>query len=390
MKKLFKLFLVIVLFYLLFNMFINKNTNTINYQVKNIETFNIKEVYENNKYYYEININGITFNFDVNYKLKKKNVIDVKTYKDSNYICILPVFESNKTYTDIICKKNDIQYLYNTMEDKPYDLVQFRNNLIDIYRNSEISSEFKSLGFLKIYTDNFEENKYVIVNNYKGVYLLSKNYIKDVALFNSDVYNQNIKGVIEKYYIIADYNEKHEFSKFNIVDIETGKISVLKTKYKISIESVLQGIYNNKLYIYDEDNKKQYEVDPLKMTCNIVGTDKKGIKLYNTEFKTYKISEIKDFRFNFDKYEENLKTIDGDETYYYLSGDYIYKKYYASENKTTLFKNIYNEIKYNKDYICALKDSDIYCYDGINSVKKMLNYKELLFNRNITFYAYRK
>lgn len=390
MKKLFKFILVIILFYLLFNLLLGKTSDTISYQIRGNETFNIKEIHNSKSYYYEVTTNGIVFNFDVNYKLNRKNIVDVKFYKDNNYICILPIFEKNKTYTDIICKKDDLQYLYNTMNDRTYDLIQFRNSLTSIYEIGLNSSEYKSFDFIKLYVDNLEEDKYIVINNYKGVYLFSKNYNKSITLFNNDIYNQEIKGVIGKYYIVADYNEKHEFSNFNIVDIETGKVNVLKTNYKISIESIFQGIYDNKMYIYDSDNKVQYEINPFKMICQIVGNEKKGIKIFNQEFKTYQISELKDFKFNENRYEDSLIVLEGNKEYYYLKGDNFYKKYYNSEIETILFKNIYGEIRYSNNYICMLKNDDIYCYDGIGEIRKVVNYKEFLFNKNITFYNYIK
>lgn len=385
MKKIIRLLTIILVFYLIFNYFLGKGNDPIQYKIKD---FSIREIHDKDTYF-EVNINGLEFNFWVFNDLNKKSITNIKYYTDDEYKCIFPIFKDNKTYIDIICLKNGVQYLYNTIDNIPEKLIEFRKEQ-DYY--SETTDEISHLDMLTIYKNNLLEDKYLIINSYKGIYILNKNSQKEVTLFEKDIYNPSIKYLLDKYYIIADYNQEHDFSSFFIVDIETGKKSTLKTKYSISLDSIIQGVYEDNLYLYDNDSKIQYKINPKKMSITIAGTEKKGIKIYNGELATYKINEIKDFKFKKETLIEKYNLLGTTEnTYYYSLNKNIYKAHKNNINKLTyLFKNNYEIVKYDKDYLCMLENDTIYCYNELKGIKKIVTNKELTFNKNLTYELYSK
>lgn len=389
MRKVIKLLIVISTLYLLFNYLLGRNSDLIQYRIN--ENFSIKETSNKDSVYFEIGINGIEFNFQIYEKLNKKAISKIEYYSGDEYKCILPIFKNNKIYTDIICLKNGVQYLYNTMNNNE-EVTKFRNELG--YFNDITNEDIKNFDLLTIYKNNLLEDKYIIINSYKGLYILSNGIQKEIPLFSKDIYNQTIKYLVGKFYVIADYNQNHDFSNFNIIDIETGKNNVLKTNYNFSYDSIIQGIYDNKLYLYDIESKIQYKIDIYKMVVEICGSEKKGIKIYNKELKIYNLKDIENFYFQyeetFNKYKLLNNYLQGN-VYYYLLNNSIYKAYFNNPDKLTyLFTNNYDTIKYSKDYMCMLENDTLYCYDETIGVKKILQNKEFSFNKNLTYEVYAK
>lgn len=77
------------------------------------------------------------------------------------------------------------------------------------------------------------------MSNYKGFYDLKNK--KNVQLFKKDIYNQTLNYFLDKYYIVADYNQTYEFDKLIIVDMTTGKqkkLSVILKYHLIHIYKV--------------------------------------------------------------------------------------------------------------------------------------------------------
>ncbi|MDD3187502.1 MAG: hypothetical protein PHD02_03405 [Bacilli bacterium] len=385
MKKLVLYLLILISFYLIFNYFISKSSYIIEYS---ISSYNVKEYREKEGLYFEIIANGLIYNFMINKNLSRKAIKNIDYYSDDSYNCLMPIFDDNKTYTDVICQKENIQYFYNGIVSPSLDLTTFRNNFI----NEETSIDTSTLDFNIIYNDSLLEDEYIILNSYRGINIISKDSNKNIDLFDNDIYSPAINGLVGKYYIIANYNQRYHFTSFYIIDVETGKKDEISTSYNINTDAIIQGIYNNELYIYDSENKTQYKINPYKKTIKKINTNKLTI-LSENKLETYNSSELNNYQFDYSFTLNSKEVIQkiSNNGYYYLIGSNIYMGYNINVDKLTyLFNNNYDTIKYNNNYACMLKGEYLYCYDKIFGLRLVLENKELNFNKNLSFEVYSK
>jgi len=192
-----------------------------------------------------------------------------------------------------------------------------------------------------------------------------------------------------------------QFRNFYIIDMINGKVETIKAPNYISFDSYIQGIVDNKIYIYDKDNEKQYMINSKEKTVKEVGNNKKKIKYYEQN-KWEKITTTKankNLTFNlieeeleFQKYDEVYHVGGEVSGYYYLlekqeTGYHLYRT--PSQNKKMITyistvndtKNIY----LLDDYVYFLDGQFIKYYHDTTGVRTLLEYRELEFNKNIIF-----
>ena len=126
MKKLIKLLMVLIILYFGIEIsFINFNKGHIlEYKIKsNKKTFNIKEIYvqkkkhEKTNYYFEIQVDDVIFNYQTYNNYNRANYIIKKIdyFEDSSYKCINIKDKNDKSISDVICIKDNIEYYYNSI-----------------------------------------------------------------------------------------------------------------------------------------------------------------------------------------------------------------------------------------------------------------------------------
>ena len=171
----------------------------------------------------------------------------------------------------------------------------------------------------------------------------------------------------------------------------------------ISFDSYIQGIVDNKVYLYDKDSKIQYEIDVTKKT--IVKYSSNDIHYYkNGEWTTMTIKEANDeTKFSnaiIDYTDENYSRIDkiGEKQGYY----YLYKKNgqnydvyrmdsQSKEGLIYLFStNTIDSICYVNGYVYYVNGDKIQAYHDSFGIRTMVQYSELEFNKNLNFNVYSK
>lgn len=405
MKKLFFMLIILFILYLgiqfAFYWFSGGQENE--YKIKNENNiFEIKEIsnFDNNSYLYEVKINETLFSFQIfnDYNKDYKVLKDIYYYKDEDYECILPVFKGEKLFTDVMCMNNGyLVYYHNINNDNVtnfvdginiYDEKQFKDNA-----NSEIKEG------ITIYKDNLVENHYLSFTNYKGIYNINSKFdysIYNVTLFKNDVYNQKLGIFVNNYYVVADYNEKDSFNKINVIDLVSLKTSTIVSNKSISLDSYIQGIVDNKIYLYDKENNVQYEIDPSKETIIKLSNE---IKYYNGTWSTMSVKEAKEekkFIVDTVDYDDNqYEKIDQTDSYYYLykKNGTKYDCYRINkQNKSGLIYLFTTDslelINYVGNYVYFINDNDVYVFNDLFGIKKIINYKEIEFNKNIKFYVF--
>jgi len=297
MRKLLSTIIILFLFYIglqiLFNLFGGGHSST--YSIKNENnTFEIREVFINSKdfkgYDLEVSKDDEVYNFQTMHNLfgASRVIKNILSFESDNYKCILPLFHNNLNLIDFICKKDNVQYLYQSIKGNDKDLDDFILKSKDLGYNEEQfyddKLEVKIVETMTAYVNNIVKDHFVTINNYRGIFTINTvnlQRMNNVPLFNSDTYKRPISALVDKYYITADYNQRFAFDKFKIVDITTNKTFDLFINGKIEHTSYVQGVYENKMYLLDTYNKKQYEVRINPFVIVEVGNDKVGVKQLN-------------------------------------------------------------------------------------------------------------
>ena len=414
MKRMFGLLLILLIGYfslqLIFR-FIDKG-HTEEYNITtNGQVFSIKEIYtvntdEDDNYYLEIKVNEDTFDMQIydNLNMSKRIITDIYYY-DADYKCILPVINKEK-YGNVICKIDDTYYNYQDLKGKSESLDLFVKNLnIDEKEQQELANKNK----ITVY-DNLIDKHYIALETYKGITTINKknmSTIVDINLFEKDIYTKDISCFIDKYYLVADYNKQTKFNEFKLVDITNNKVKTIKYDYDISLDSYILGTYENKVYLFDNSTKKEYEIDVKKETIIEVGNTNIGIKILvngnfeninaytvyqnKTTFTPYEVS----YTFNNQNYDLVLKVGKEKSGYYYIfeTVGNTYKVYRSNIqnkiNKTYLFETNSTELLYSKDSVYYLDGKTLKRYDNQGN-KIVLEYSELEFNNNIKIGLFNK
>lgn len=370
------------------------------------ETYTRRRKNEIDNYYFEIEANDTLFSIQIYEGFNKRNnIIDkIKYFEDEIYTCILPIFKGKKVLTDVICEKDNKYYNYSSIKNDDSKLDKFVSKLSKYgYDSNQYDDKLKKVkdnSAIIIY-DNMIKNHYLSVENYKGIYLLSKNKIKNIKIFDNDVYTKTINLYLNKYYAVADYNEKYTFNELYLFDIKTGKKKTIITDRALDLDLNVQGYVDNKFYLYDKIDKVQYKVDIDSKQINKSGDSDVGIitykngsydvsSAYNNNdimFTSYSI----DTNFNGKEYAKVDKVGNHLSGYYYLyekKNDY-YNVYQVNvQNKeviTYLFKTTdINSVRYYKNYIYYKDGTMIKYYNNFGS-KTVIKYKELEFNKTLQF-----
>ena len=170
---------------------------------------------------------------------------------------------------------------------------------------------------------------------------------------------------------------------------------------------ITNNTYENKVYLFDNSTKKEYEIDVKKETIIEVGNTNIGIKILvngnfeninaytvyqnKTKFTPYEVS----YTFNNQNYDLVLKVGKEKSGYYYIFEKVgnIYKVYRSNIqnkiNKTYLFETNSTELLYSKDSVYYLDGKTLKRYDNQGN-KIVLEYSELEFNNNIKIGLFNK
>lgn len=371
--------------------------DSINYKLNiNENKLKIKEIVNNDNYYIEIKTNKNIYPFRIYEDLsnKRKVVKDIYLYKDDNIECVLPVI-NDELYTDMVCYKDEILYNYynlvgnNTSLDKYVNSIELYN--INEFENKAINTE--TIGTIK-YNIFTNLSNTVAITTYKGLTINDN----EINLFKKDIYNNKLSTFIDNYYIIADYEKNYSFNYFYVVNLDNRKINKLESKNDISYDSYIQGIVDNKIYLYDKDNEVQYEIDVKGSSIDIISSDN-YIKYYsnNKWEKMNKTKANKEIYFNYetlDNYFTSYDFVEETDNYYYLlkKDGISYKLYRVDKDNIDVYKYLLDvpttNIYFSNDYLYYVYKNKLFYYSDGTGLKTILENSELEFNDTIKYYIY--
>lgn len=396
MKKIIKLVIVLFLIFILLQLFvlILKKEHNVVYEIKNSKkVFKIEERLFNNNYYIKINKDDYVFSFKVsnNYFKKKKIIREIEFYEIDDVLCIYPVLD--KDNLGIYCSNKKIAYTYSYNND---NLDGFVDDLKDkgYVLNYHDNNEFNKirLGKTVVYEDNLVDDTYIYVWKYDGFYTISKEGLEELKVFDNDTYVNDLGILVNNYYVIPNYDQRLEVDTFYVFNLINNKKKMIKSKNKISKDSYINGIVDDKIYIFDVDNLLQYEINPKKKKIKEVGNKKNEGLFYDGKWHNISVYDLRDeqikFSTSYDYLEDivdvtSLKYISkNDELYYYLDFDDNFFVYDSISDVKTLLFNV-SSLSYVTnvlDDIYFIKENTLYLYNKSVGIKAIFVYEELRFN----------
>ena len=384
-----KRYIILIVFLIILVIFIRKTNNKIiKYKIKaNNEVFSIIEKNNKNYYYYNIKWNKNEYPIDI-FKsgIKKKSINKIYSYSDDLYSCILPLF-NGEILTDIMCYKDSILYNYHSIKNENAKLDKYVESIkeYNIFDENAIT-ENKYNNIITFYDDI---GKSISITTYKGI--ISKE--KDIKIFDRDVYSNKISAYVDKYYITADYNSNYEFNNFYIVNLNDNEISTVKVKNPISFDSYVQGIVDNKVYIFDPENEIQYEIDAKNKKISI--TSDENIKYYsNKKWSRVSVKQAKkELLFDYSSldniYNEYDKVYENGYYYYGIKKNKLYR---INKNSMKVKKYLIDlpvdKITIHDNYLYYVDDNELFYYSDITGLRVVLTNREFEFNKYIKYYIY--
>lgn len=389
MKK-YKNFLLIIIVIMLipFLLKIIKKDHIITYKKNNYEInekFSIKE--KQHKYQFTIKNKNekYTFFIEENLNKNKKVIKEIEKYKEGNITCIIPKYIRKKLYNTYCLEDNKQVSNYYLKDNENYKKIL---NKIKKYKINPIKTSDKKIKYknIDIYQNNIIDNYAYIIWNYKGIYILKNNEILSQKFLDYDLYDNIMSTVTSRYFVLFENTSVNGIENVHCYDLKKDKYKLIKLEDKISKDSYINGVYQDKIYITDKRKKVQYTLDVKKEKLEEVGNEELDyIKYRNGKEELLNKSDFFLEEVYFNNYNITDKNIDSTDiseennTIYYKKDNSFYKRY---ENNDILLFNLDNVKEWSiqdKD-ILLLQANEVYLYNENNGLNKILEFNELNYN----------
>lgn len=385
------LVVVIVLSHSVLKLFI-KSHNII-YKVNN--NYEVEEHYQysKNNHQYSIIIrrknNNYSYILNNNLHKKKKIIKEIKTFKNKNLTCIIPIYKKNislKSYCSINNRQVSNSYLIMSNNEE-YNLLldKLKKYNINIYEKNTTKTKYKQL---KVYQKNILKGYTFILWNYKGIYLLNGERLSYKKFLNYDLYDNIMSTVVSEYYVLFDNSSVNGIDTIYYYNLKKDKLKKITLKKKLSKDSYINGVVNKLIYITDRNEKKQYTIDIKREKIEELENKNNNYTIYNNNKRKY-ISKsdyfLQDQLFNNKLITNKItksKLLKKDNIYYYMEDNKFYKVLNISkDNPILLFEidNINNWMVVNYD-ILVISDNTLYLYNDDSGLQKILESNEIKYN----------
>lgn len=331
----------------------------------NVNGVKIREEYKSDRYIFNINKHYILDIYSD--KIINKHLINkAKVIKDKNYECIL--LESEKLDVYPVCSNNKKQISIDLVKSNKL------NKYLKVKKdNNSSNKDFK-------YFNNLDKNTYIAVWKYNGFYIMNGEKIKTLHIFNTDRYSNDLCVNINNYIFLPNYDEKHTFKNYYIVDMKNGDYEKIKIDKEIDYDSVILGKYNNEIYLYDKKYKKEYKINIKKKKIYEIGSLADGFIAYKGgKEKKVKWSDLEKEKFTFNEKE-----------YYKYKNDNGLIKIYnnKSNNKIKIYNKKVYLISDYQDKLYFLDKEYLIKYNPKYGSKRIIKNFEWDFNKKNTVFIY--
>lgn len=347
------------------------------YQISyKIHNYKIIEKYKKEKdHFYHITITDKknTFIYDIshNFNKKKKIIKDIKTFKNNNLVCIIPIYKKNminKLYcnnekeqvsNDYLIKSNNKDFMKIKKKIKSYK--------VSFPKNSDDKKKYKKI---EVYQDNISEKNIYYLWDYKGIYILDNNQLSYQKLLSKDLYDNIMATTTNNYYVLFDNTSVKGINKIYYYNYKNNKVKKFKIKTILSKDTYINGNVKDLIYLTDKKNKKQYTLDIKKEKLTRIDQDETTYILYKNGKR--KLLSKSDFFMQEQLFNEKEN--------YYLEDNKIYKRETANHKILLLELDNIKEWNVEEDEILMLQEDILYSYSEENGLRKILQSNELKYN----------
>ena len=399
--------LIILALFLVYQYLITmmKNKHDITYYINNgEESFTIDEKYikENGNDYYLIKVtkDDKKFVYKVENEFnKQKNIVeDLEIFEQDGYYCMGLNLVGSGKYSFPTCEKDDVLYSYNSLKDK-LDFDDYISKIEDdnIERYSKDSSKTIDSVYL-INREYFDKNEIMMIYGYKQMSLQYFSFSRSFTFSSLDNYKNTYGALVGNYYVIPRLNSLATYSNMIKYDVIDGIKKEIPLPVDVSKQSYVMGVHDNKLYIFDNSNKRQLEIDPYNDEVKIVGNiNEEGFTYVNGEKKSISVYDLDK---EVVKFEDNIDDYSSIEYDSIIKGDYyaVYKKdnnYYLvykefTDSPILLFSGMdIHNIIIKGDNVYYIKENTIYKCNKYGTIE-MVSGNEFIYNYENIFDVYLK
>ena len=363
-----------------------KTEHSVTYNIRKDDfVFEIDEDYQDGNYYFRITDGEHVYHYEnrTNFNKQDKVIKDIMVSDIDGYRCIYPIyqqlaFNQEGSYNNISCSKDGISYMGEALTNI-ISLDDFKEEIkaANQYTYSgwtEKESETGSVVSGRYYTDNLLPNFYVAIWNYRQLINLSSSFQSYVAVGEKDVYENKYGTLVGQYYVIPEPDESATYKKYNVVDLISNSVKSYDFSEPISTDSYINGVVDNKLYIFDRSNLVQYEINPKKGSVTNTLDDENAKYYDGTEWSSKNVYEMKldNIYFGNDlstiselqSYQPS-EIVESSRYYYLLVKNQIYKIDKEDMSHPTILLTAENprELVVNDDYLFYISDTTLYYYE---------------------------
>ena len=396
------IFLIITLLYQ-FIIVLLENGHEVSYEIiASKREFFIEETYKKNSiedgYFLKIETEDkeYVYYLENNYNKRKRIVTDIITYEKDNYLCIYPITLKDENTIEILCSDGDELYSYDYLNSK-VDISKFLTslNIANYYRTN-------TLGQIKennqiFYSDNLYDDEYLSVYRYSYFTVFHQKDYRTYVFADKDIYKNEMSVYLGEKTMVPIYKKEHGITDYLLIDTKKKTTEEINLGTAISQNSYTVGTIENKIYVFDFDNKILIEIGT-DDKVSIIGSVEKGFKKYvNGEWVSASITEFTQDKITFNKKEikVNLKwsydEIFETKKYFYIRDGLdiykVYKKDLDVRIKILELKGAYNNIQVEDERIYYINDKYLYRYDKFG-IDLLVENNEFKYNETEMYHVY--
>lgn len=348
---------VISLIIILVGIFVYYKNKPINYEIDySFNDYQIHEKYNKNDKYYSFKLvkDEYVFYFakDISYSSKRKLIKGIDEQVNEDTICLGIKTKNNSS--EVVCTNKNDYYIYENSEI------------------NELPNELMTYEDIKIYNKDY---KYFEWNGYGFTDILNK---KEYKILKKEKYDNSLSYKYGKYIIFANYYDKNEFKSFYLFNTSNKKYETIKLKDPISFDSYFQGIYKDKIYLFDKNNSVQYSIDVNKKKA-VKSSDREGALYYDGKVSTKTLNTLKYNNILFK--ENNIKN-------YFLEDNKLYYSYRDNDIKIFLKDNVQDILYTNDNTVIYLTKGVVKKLDLKEGTTILLESMEWEFHYNSQIYIF--
>ena len=315
-------------------------------------------------YYLSAKYESGTYEIAIESNYVGKNLVNnVEIVSDDEISCVF--YKSEKLNTYPICRKDDASLLYSTLG----------LDVLDDFKLEDIAKTEKKYNKIKVQSLNDE---HILIWNHFGYYSISKDGFDEIKLFDDEIYQDTYSFQVDNYILIPDYDQKHEFDKFYVINLNTNKVHAIKLEDKLSYNYYFMGSHDDLGYIFDRKNSKEYSIDPKDKEVSLISENGYG-KIWSNKWEEISLVKLKNSEYRF----QDDKIFD-----FHIENNKLFCKLYKGREDILITEKADDVIYTNSGQVFYTYNGKLYTASPYIKPHLILEYSEITFNKGLSLYIY--